>query len=321
MKSLQQHHIVTILAIGLAVVFSVVSPDFLKVDNVLSLLRNVSVLGILAMAMALVVIGRGIDLAMVAIMVISSAFFINLYNAGYHPTVAALAGLGFAVLVGVLQGTLIAYAEVPAIFTTLAAGVGIYGFGQYFLVPQDVSHLPQSAEAFRNFGSFSLFGIPVQIFVVAVVAVGFQLFFRFTKYGWFIYAMGDNPAGARLAGVSVRLMAVFKYALAAAMAYGAGMLVVSTVSSMSLRIINSTMIYDIILVVVLGGIGLSGGKGGILNVLSGTILVGILLNGMTLLNVTYTSQSIVKGCILLIALMIDAYVNPRDEQTEKQGDI
>ena len=81
------------------------------------------------------------------------------------------------------------------------------------------------------------------------------------------------------------------------------------------------MIYDIILVVVIGGIGLSGGKGSIRNVLSGTILIGLLLNGMTIMNISYSVQSILKAVILLAAIIVDSMLNPRDEQTSQQGDI
>ena len=90
---------------------------------------------------------------------------------------------------------------------------------------------------------------------------------------------------------------------------------------MNTRIVNSTLIYDVILVVVLGGIGLSGGKGGVRNVIVGTLLIGILLNGMTIMDVQYTVQNVVKSSILLAALIFDSLLNPRDEQTAQQGDI
>jgi ribose transport system permease protein len=90
---------------------------------------------------------------------------------------------------------------------------------------------------------------------------------------------------------------------------------------MNTRIYNSTMIYDVLLVVVLGGIGLSGGRGGVRNVLVGTALIGVLLNGMTIMNVDYIAQNLIKSVILLVAIMIDTIVNPRDEQTAQQGDI
>ena len=90
---------------------------------------------------------------------------------------------------------------------------------------------------------------------------------------------------------------------------------------MNTRIAISTYVYDVILVVVLGGIGLSGGKGGIRNVIVGTLLIGVLLNGMTIMDIQYTVQNVIKGVILLTAIVIDTIVNPRDEQTAQQGDI
>ena len=90
---------------------------------------------------------------------------------------------------------------------------------------------------------------------------------------------------------------------------------------MNVRVANSTLVYDVILVVVLGGIGLSGGKGGIRNVIVGTLLIGVLLNGMTIMDIQYTVQNVIKGAILLAAIVIDTILNPRDEQTAQQGDI
>jgi len=81
------------------------------------------------------------------------------------------------------------------------------------------------------------------------------------------------------------------------------------------------MIYDVILVVVLGGVGLSGGQGGVRNVIVGTLLIGILLNGMTIMNIEYTLQNVIRSLILLVAIVLDSIVNPRDEQTSQQGDI
>ena len=103
--------------------------------------------------------------------------------------------------------------------------------------------------------------------------------------------------------------------------YLAGLITATAVASMNTAVVNSSMIYDIILVVVLGGVGLSGGRGGIRNVIVGTLLIGILLNGMTIMNIQYTLQNVIRGLILLIAIVIDSVVNPRDEQTAQQGDI
>ena len=133
--------------------------------------------------------------------------------------------------------------------------------------------------------------------------------------------MGDNPAAARASGIATRPLILLQYVLSAMIGYFAGLVTAISVASMNTRVVNSTLVYDVILVAVIGGISLSGGRGNIRNVIVGTMLIGILLNGMTMLNMPYTAQNIVKGGVLLIAIIVDSYFNPRDEQTSQQGDI
>ena len=90
---------------------------------------------------------------------------------------------------------------------------------------------------------------------------------------------------------------------------------------MNTRISDTLLIYDVILVVVLGGIGLSGGRGGVLNVVIGTLLIGTMLNGMTIMDVSYSGQNLIKGVVLLVAVIADSFLNPRNEETAQQGDI
>lgn len=116
-------------------------------------------------------------------------------------------------------------------------------------------------------------------------------------------------------------MIVQQYVISALIGYVAGIITAASVASMNTRLALSTYIYDVILVVVLGGIGLSGGRGGIRNVLVGTLLIGVLLNGMTIMDIQYTVQNVIKGVLLLTAIVIDTVLNPRDEQTAQQGDI
>jgi ribose transport system permease protein len=153
------------------------------------------------------------------------------------------------------------------------------------------------------------------------MALVVHLFLRKTGLGRFIYAIGDNLSTARISGIPVRPMIIAQYALSGLMAFLAGAVTAASVASMNMRVVNSTMIYDVLLVVILGGIGLSGGRGGVRNVLVGTVLIGLLLNGMTIMDISYTVQNLIKSTVLLGALVVDALLNPRDEQTSQQGDI
>lgn len=316
-----QERIVLVLAVLLFAAFSLGLNGFAARDNLLSLLRSVSVLGILGLAMALVVIGRGIDLSLVAVMAISVAWSLALTASGMSLGFALLVGAAFALTLGVVNGLLVAYAEIPALFSTLAMGTFIYGLGRLKLIPLDVVYAPEDAAWFTRIGQGELFGVPLPVLLFVAAAALAAVFLRVTRTGRFIYAMGDNYQAARMTGVPVRPLVVLQYAMASCVGCVAGIITAASVGSMNTRIVNSTMVYDVILVVVLGGIGLSGGKGSVRNVLVGTVLIGILLNGMTIMDIQYTVQNVIKSAILLVALVVDSLVNPRDEQTAQQGDI
>ncbi|ODT12392.1 MAG: ABC transporter permease [Mesorhizobium sp. SCN 65-12] len=316
-----QEWIVFALAVVIFALFSLILRGFATVDNMLTLVRNVSILGILSVGMALSILGRGIDLSIVATMAVSVAWMILMLGEGVAPPTAFALALAFVVLVGAANGFLVAYVEIPAVFTTLAMGGLVYGLGRFAMISVDIVNLPPGQDWLRGFGSGTLAGIPAPVIVFAVVCVVAYLFLSYAKAGRFVYALGDNPAAARISGVPVRPLIVLQYVIAALIAFCAGLVMTANVDSMNTRIVNSTLVYDVILVVVLGGIGLGGGKGGIRNVVVGTLLIGILLNGMTIMNIPFLMQNIIKGIILLAAIVADTLLNPRDEQTSQQGDI
>ncbi len=321
LNRLNQERIVLLIAIFLLIFFSVTLKGFLKPDNILSLIQNVSILGILGLGMAITVVGRGIDLSMVSTMALSVAWLLDMLNKGVPMAIALLWALGFAVFVGIVNGLLIAYIEVPAIFATLATGILVYGFGKTWLVDTDVVYLPVGDGWFNAIGSGRFLTVPTPVILFAGLGLIAFLFLRYLKPGRFIYALGDNPMAARVTGIPVRPMIVIQYVITAVFALVAGIVTATAVSSMNTRVALSTLVYDVILVVVLGGVGLSGGKGGVRNVIVGTLLIGILLNGLTIMNLSYTTQNIVKSLVLLAAIVIDTLLNPRDEQTAQHGDI
>jgi ribose transport system permease protein len=319
--AVSQEKIVLLIAIALFVGFSVFLKGFLNSGNLVTLVRGVAILGTLGVGMAIVVIGRGIDLTIVAIYAMSAAWTLQLANLGVSTPVALLLGFLLALTAGLINGLLIAYLEIPALFGTLGMASLIYGFVHYALVPLQVVYMPASLKTIAWMGGGFVFGAPAPILFFALIALLGFVFLRFTKSGRFIYAIGDNFAAARNSGAPVRPVVVLQYVLSASIAYFAGMITATAVSSMNTNVANSSLITDVILVVVLGGVGLSGGRGGIRNVIVGTLLIGILLNGMTIMNIEYTLQNVIRSLILLVAIVIDSLINPRDEQTEQQGDI
>ena len=296
-------------------------PGFAQVDNLLTLLQNVAILGILGLGMAIVVIGRGIDISMVAAMAVPSGFLLQLAQNGYGTGSAISLALCLSLAFGLLNGWLIAYAEVPSLFTTLASGLFLAGLGQAFIFQLEVVQWADSLASIVWVGRGSIAGIPVAVIMFGLSASLLALFLGRSRAGTFIYAMGDNPYAARATGLPTRPIMVLQYVLAALVGLFAGIVMAASVNSMPTRIYNSTMVYDVVLVVVLGGIGLSGGRGGVLNVIIGTLLIGTLLNGMTIMDISYSLQNIIKGVVLLAAILIDSILNPRNEETAQQGDI
>ena len=302
-------------------VFSITLDRFLTSENIINLVRNVSVLGILGLGMGLVVIGRGVDLTMVAIMAVSMSLSIILAKSGLSFPMALLYGLLFSILAGLISGWIVAYVEISPIFATMAMGSIIYGVGNAYIVVQMVNPLPKNVDWFLFIGSGKIIGIPLSIWIFAASAVAIHVLLKVTTLGRYFYAVGDNLESARISGIPVRPILVLQYGLSSIMAFLAGMVTAASVGNMNIRLFTGTTIYDVLLVVVLGGIGLSGGRGGVRNVLIGALLIGLLLNGMTILDITYTVQNLLKSSVLLGALIVDALINPRDEQTSQQGDI
>jgi ribose transport system permease protein len=316
-----QQGIVFAVFTALFVVFTLTLPGFLSTANMLTLLQSVAVLGILGLAMAIVVIGRGIDISLIAALAVPPGLVLQMVQDGHSLPTSLAAAFVLTVVFGLVNGWLIAYAEVPSLFTTLASGLFLAGLGQAALFKLDVVQWSTGLDGFEHLGQGNLLGVPMPVvmFAIACIAVAFLL--RRTRLGAYIYAIGDNPYGARVTGIPTRPIIVLQYVLAALIGFGAGLILAASVNSMPTRIFNSTLIYDVILVVVLGGIGLSGGRGGVVNVIIGTLLIGTMLNGMTIMDVSYSGQNLVKGVVLLAAVIADSFLNPRNEETAQQGDI
>lgn len=317
LKSLNQEGIVFAIAVGLFAAAAIGLPGFLTADNIVAIVRSVSVLGILALGMAVVIIGR---LSAVAIMAMSVAWYLQLLNTGTPDGLAFAYVLAGVLAIGLLNGFLVAYADVPAIFVTLATGSFVFGYVRSQLITQDAVPVPQGHWV-ELLGGLRFLDIPVEVFVFAGLAFLFFLFLRYTKWGRYIYFAGDNPVAARNIGIPVRPMLVLRYVLSASVALIAGLLTAASLHSINTRVVNSTLLYDIVLVAVIGGIGLSGGRGGVRNVLVGAALIGILLNAMTIIDIPLLYQNLIKAAILLGAIIVDGIINPRDEQTAQQGDI
>ena len=316
----QESIVLAVTAVSFIVLLALL-PGFRTVDNILSLVRNISILGILGVGLAVVVVGRGIDLSIAATMAVSAAWTVKLIAGGMPEFAAIGCGLALVLAIGLGNGYLVAFAEIPPIFVTLATALVIYGVGQFILIRTLVVTLPETATLLPSLGQGKLFGIPAQLFLLAAIAVAGHLFLGKTRWGRFTYSQGDNTDAARLTGIKLRPLVIMQYMLAGTIAFVGGLMLAGANPTFSLRIADGGILFDAILVVVLGGVSLGGGSGGVFSVLAGTLLLGTLLNGMTIMDLSQQVQDLVKGSVLLVAIVVNAMLHPRDEQTARQSDI
>ena len=316
---LSQEQIVAALTVVLLLGFSLGLQGFATAANFLDLLRSISKLGILGLGMGLIVISRGIDLSEVAMMAGSWCVALTAIPRGLPPFWAAVLALTICVAVGLFNGVMVAFVEAPALFVTLATAYVIYG-AAYWFASAFVAYAPLDAPWLVFAGRGTLLGIPMPILVFAAAALVVHAFLSRTSIGRFIYAQGDNPEAARLTGVALRPLTILEYVLVAALAWLAGLVWIGETGSMQMAIVQGTTIFDVILVVVLGGISLVGGRGGVFSVVAGCALIGTLLNAFTIMNVNSEVQNIIRGVVLLAAIILDNLLHPRDEETARQGD-
>ena len=322
-----QELIILIVTIVIFTGFSIFLDKFFSTGNLLTLMRSVSILGILSIAMAVVVISKGIDLSLIATLAVGTALASVLSSGDVLPSIdlpfiyAVILGFIFTAILCAITGILVAYWDMASVFVTLAMAGVIYGLGRTLFIRDELNYLPEDAAWLEYLGRGQLFGIPMPIICFLMLAIIMHLMLTKTTFGKFVYSIGDSGLAARTAGVPVRPILVMIFILAGTVAYFAGLLTAGAISSINTRMVAGSMIYDVLLVVVVGGIGLSGGKGGMHNVILGTLLIGTLLNGMVIMDISFIVQNLIKGIILLLAIMTDTILNPRDEQTTQQGDI
>ncbi|MBW6394654.1 ribose ABC transporter permease [Thermus sp. SYSU G05001] len=300
---LQRYGLVVAL-VALILLLSILSPAFLTVSNLVNVLRQVAVNAILAMGMTVVIIKGGIDLSVGSLLALCGAIAAGLASAGFPVPLSMAIGLVLAVMAGGAQGLLIAYAGLPPFIVTLA---GLTVFRGLTLVYTNGSPITGLPDTFLVLGAGELLGIPAPIWVMAMFFASTHFLLRWTALGRALYAIGGNEEAARLSGVPVMRVKVFAYAFSG-LASGLAALVLTGRLNSAQPTAGSGFELDAIAATVVGGASLAGGRGNAWGTVLGALIIGILNNGMNLLNVSSFYQLIVKGLVILGALLFDQLV-------------
>lgn len=306
MKQIFKKFSTLIILLVLIIVFSIASPNFLRVNNILNVLRQVSVISILTTGMTFVIISGGMDLTVGAYLgltgVLAAKFMGDL---GLPVPVAILLTMAIVTVIGLITGALIVGLNVSAIVITLGMMTVVRGLAYIISGGLPVYDIP---EPIVNLGQGYVAGIPVPVIIMLVIVVIMGMILKYTYLGRYVYAIGGNLEAARLAGVSVEKITASLYAVSAFLASIAGIVLAGRISSGAPASGTGTEM-DVVTAVVIGGVSVNGGKGSMFGAFLGAVIIGVLSNGLTIMNIGEYYQQVVKGIVLILAVAFDVLAN------------
>ncbi|HEY4326425.1 MAG TPA: ribose ABC transporter permease [Mucilaginibacter sp.] len=301
-----------IALIVLCVVLSILSDKFLTADNGWNVMRQISVNICIAVGMTLVVLTSGIDLSVGSVLALCGAITAGLLKngieipsnnlfIGFTVLGAIVMGLLVGSIIGAANGYTITRFKVPPFVATLAMLTIARGLTMLYTKGFPISVL---GDNFAQIGTGWFIGIPVPVWISVIVVLAAVAVTSKTPLGRYIYAIGGNENAARLSGININRVKIIVYSMAGALAAVGGMIVTSRLDSAQP---NAGISYelDAIAAVVIGGTSLSGGRGSIWGTVLGAVIIGVLNNGLVLLNVSPFWQQVVKGLVILLAVIID----------------
>ena len=295
---------IVFILLGLIIFFAVASENFLTVDNLLNIMRQVSIVGIASVGVAMVLISGGIDLSVGSLIGVAAVSAAILMKQGVPPIYAASISLLICMLLGLLNAFLINELKIPPLIATLGTMTSLRGLA--FII---TGGLPVFSfnPVFSNFGQGYLWVIPIPVVVMLLVfLVGF-IFLNWTKYGRYIYGVGGNEEAIRLSGIHVKKIKYIVYGICGLLSGLAGLVLLGRINSGQPKA-GSGYEMDIITAAVLGGVSISGGEGKIGFVIVGVLIMGVLSNGMIMLSVDEYIQQVLKGAVLIGAVSLDRLV-------------
>lgn len=289
--------------IVIVLILSIMSPQFLDLDNLFNVLRQISIIALLAFGMTFVILTGGIDLSVGSTLALSGALTAGMMAAGVDPILAVILGILAGGLMGAFNGIIIAKGKVAPFIATLATMTIFRGLTLVYTDGRPVTGFTDSV-FFELLGKGYFFGIPVPVITMFAIFLILLFVLKKTIFGRHVYALGGSEEASILSGVKANRIKIYVYSLTGALSALAGIILTSRLGSAAPNA-GFTYELDAIAAVVLGGTSLSGGRGWIFGTLVGALIIGVLNNGLNLLGVSSNYQQIVKGGVILLAVLLD----------------
>jgi len=295
------------------VVASLLSPAFVSSTNLINIVRQMSIVGLIALGVTGIIVSAGIDLSSGSVVGLTAVVAASLAqspdNSGaFYPglhlplIVPVLAACLVGALVGLINGTLVAKTRIPPFIATLGTYTAVRGAALLYTGGRPISDL---TDEYNFIGQGDVFGLPVPIIILVVMAVVTHILYAHTKFGKYIYAIGGNEQAARVSGINASRYKMLIYVYASFLAALAGLVVSSRIGSGQPGL-GVGYELDAIAAAVIGGTSLSaGGIGTVAGTIVGALIIGVLNNTLDLMNVSAYWQQIIKGCIIVGAVVID----------------
>lgn len=286
----------------LIAVLAIISPPFFTAYNLIDILRQISVIGILAVGQTFVIITAGIDLSIGSIVALSAVMAASFAHPGQYPLILPLlVGMGAGLVLGAINGVLIAKSRLAPFIVTLGMMTAARGMALVYTSGRPVFNL-SNAYDFIGTGYLARIPLPVVIFAFVVLIGIFIL--HYTRFGRYVYAVGGNELAAKVSGINTERILIAVYILQGVLAGVAGIVLSSRVMSASPSLGEGYEL-DAIAAAVIGGTSLMGGIGTISGTVVGALIIGVMNNGLDMLNVSSYWQLIVKGAIIVLAVLLD----------------
>ena len=292
-----------IALIALIVVIGIISPEFRTVTNFLSLLRQSSINGLIAFGMTCVILTGGIDLSVGSVLALSTALCAGMITKGTPVGAAMIASLLIGTVFGMVSGILVTKGRLQPFIATLITMTIYRGATMIYMDGRPISNLGDSF-TLKFVGKGALFGIPFPVIIFLGIFAVFFFALEQTTFGRRIYATGSSEKAAKLAGVNTDRAKLAAYAISGCMSALSGLILLSRLNSAQ-PTLGSGYELDAIAAVALGGTSMNGGRGRIWGTLVGVLIIAVLNNGLNILGVSSYWQDVVKGIVILCAVLSD----------------